>query len=1130
MNRKRLERRLVSLRGDYLIPLIAVAAVFTAAPAQAQEPNISERFPIRGRANLSPPIVVPPIHECARFVSVAGFVPKALVQVFANGSELIGTDKPKHSPAKIKLTRPLVLGDSITATQTIGLVPSDPSYDAVTVDSYPALTTPVEVPKVYSCGRVVPVANLIASTHVVISDVTLSPPAAIGASDTTGDWNPVVTSPLVADHQLTAQQIACPAIPAKTAKSLPSAKLSVTTAPNPPPKVTNDVPVVGSEQVVLHGLLVGAEIELRYGATPIPDGLATATDNIADVPPVPPSTPITAVQRLCTTSAPSAPVTATTTPVTPILGSPICPGSRYVTVDNTMPGLNVVLLRGGSVIGYVGGELGTVKLAVGAGVTLGDGDVLTVVQYVSSSFGTFFSNPSNAVTIGCGGGSDVITQHNDNRRTGAYTAETTLTPAAVLARGMREKWRHPVKGWVNAQPLYVRNVAFRRGTANAVFIATVFANKVYALNAETGDEQWSVTLEDSDTAARGLAMGIDSTPVIDVATQRIYLAFSTKNQVADMADLPDSTKPGKDGKAYTYQDTDLKNLDTAFWIVALDYRTGQEVARAFVNASLYRGNGQKVSFEAPFHRQHPALLLDHGALYVAFGSIAGSEGFLEYHGWVMAYRAHNLSFQSAFNTSKNYAPPRAPYQFNSPDDAAGIWQGGGGLTADRDGNVFFLVGNGTADPASGKYGDSFVKLTPTGSALVPTAFVPSNAANMTANDADFGAGGALAIPGTDFVVGGGKPGFMYLLDRRTMKRRQEFAASTNQFAPAKRDDTWNQGPHLHGSPTYWRGPDERSGNLYVWGEKDFLRRYRFDIGTGLFNTASDKGTVLALEDWHAMPGGMISLSANGNRGGTGIVWASLPASAANPHPGRLYAFNAETLQPLWDTAFPSMGHWLPPTIADGKVFIGTSSDMVICYELGPERNNPNPSWTPFQPKARSMTMTRPSGRRWDEAPMTTLPANTLKRLAPPPDALRYAVLEGEGTSRFTARKVSATKFAWVPYDTELEVAIADAGDGAPAKPPLRLTISPDNTWRMSDGSEADVSLILSYTAPDNEGASWALYKVERSSGDGVLRGVTYIQRVMTHGGMPPAPRPTSAAATARSALEARYILFKKHGE
>jgi hypothetical protein len=1109
--------------------VVTVISLFSAGYTWGQDPDIDRRFPIREPTNISPPIVQGPIHECALEVEVASFVPKAVVSVFANGTELIGKEIPKHPP-KIKLTRALVLGDSITATQTVGSVTSGPSHDAVPVTAYPHLTTPVVVPDIYECGQVVPVANLVASTHVEVTDLTASPAALIGTGETTGDRDPVVTSKLVAHHQVSAQQIACPNIPAKTAKSSPSVPLKAKVAPNPPQTVALDKPVIGSEQLVLHKLLVGSQIQFNYGSTPVPDGLATAADNVADVPPVPPSTPITATQSLCSTSVPSPPVVATNKPDTPILGNPICPGSNYVMVDNTTPGLDVVLLRGGSVIGYAGGSLGTLKLPIGTGVTLAAGDDVSVVQYVKSSFGTFVSDPSNVVTIGCAGGRNVVTQHNDNHRTGAYTSETTLAPGAVLARGMHVKWRQNVDGWINTQPLYVHDVEFPDGVANAVFVGMVFTNTFYAMNADTGDVKWHIPLVDSDTSKRGLAQGIDSTPVIDVSNHRIYIAFSTKNQKLDMADRPDSTKPLNDGKAHFYQDTDLKNLDTAFWVVALDYRNGKELARNLVSASTYRADGKTVSFEAPFHRQHPALLLDHGSLYVSFGSIAGSEGFLEYHGWVMAYRANDLAFQGSFNTSKNYAPPRSPYKGNNPDDASGIWQGGGGLAADVNGNIYFLVGNGTADLANDKYGDTFVKLTPTGSALIPSAFVPSDAPAMVDHDADFGSGGPLAIPGTGLVIGGGKPGFMYVLDRATLTLRQAFVATTNKYDPSKRDDTWDEGPHLHGSPTYWRGPDETFGNLYVWGEKDVLRRYRFNTLTGVVETPPTKGSVLALEGsqgHRVMPGGMISLSSNGNRPGTGIVWATLPADATPVPPARLYAFNAETLQPLWDTAIPSMGHWLEPTIADGKVFVGTSSGVLICYELGPEQAHSNTVWKPFQPHATSMAMQSVAGQQWDEAPMTTLPMNTLLALAPPADVSKYAVLSGQGTIAFAPKEASANRLTWTEQETSVAGTVAITGQPLGEGPRITLTVSPDLKWTASDGSSAVTTIVKSYVAPEDDGPAWQLYEVSRRDGSGVLNDVDFIQRVMTHGGMPPSAAPKSRNNTARAAFEAQYILYKK---
>lgn len=1122
MNRRRAKK------GALRVLLLVSSALCASAPewAWADGPSINEHFPVDSRSNVSPPIVVPPLHECARAVRVSGFVPKATVRVFANGSELVGTDNPKHGSADIQLTRALVLGDVITATQTIGLVPSDRSYDPVTVIPYPTITTPVVVPDIWGCGRVVPVSNLVASAHVEVTDLDGPPPPLLGTGETTGDWDPVVTTKLVTNHHVSAQQIACPDLPTKTVKSPPSAPLTVKPAPNPPPPPTLDVPVIGTDQLVLHKLFVGADILVHYGSTPHDAGLASAPDNTADVPPVPPGVPAEAIQTLCTSSPPSAPVTATDKVPTPVLGGPICAGSRYVMVDNTYPDAYIVLLRSGKPIGYGGGVLGTLKLAVGISVNLADGDPLTVVQYVSSSFGTFFSDPSNQVTVGCGQDGNVVTQHNDNQRTGVYSTENTLTPKAVLSRGMHIQYTHNVDGWINAQPLYVRRVEFQRGVANGLFVATFFTNKVYALNADTGDEEWVTPLVDSDISTRGLALGIDSTPVIDVPNHRIYVSFATKNQKLDMADQPDSNHPLNDGKAHTYQDTDLKNLDVAFWIVALDYRTGKELARTLVSASAYRADGRTVSFEAPFQRQHPALLLDHGVLYVAFGSIAGSEGFLEYHGWVMAYRAYDLSFQSSFNTSKNYAPPRSPYKFQNPYDPDGIWQGGGGLTADRDGNVFFLTGNGTADLANDKYGDVFVKLTPTGSSLIPSAFVPSDVEAMAQNDADLGAGGALSIPGTELVIGGGKSGFMYLLDRGSMTLNQQITASTNQYDPSKRDDTWDQGPHLHGSPTYWRGPDPTFGNLYVWGEKDFLRLYIFNTSTGLIGVPSSQtGTVKALQK--TMPGGMMSISSDGNRSGSGILWATLPASSTpNPFPGRLYAFDAQTLQPLWDTGFPSVGHWLLPTIADGKVFIGTSSGALICYELGPQNAPGNSSWNPYQP--HELTVQHAMGEQRDESVMTTLPRNTLLALAPPGGAAKYAVLDGEGTSVFTAKAVTPkAKLSWTNQSDSLHVVTSLSSRLMPGTKKVELKISAGRRWTASDGSSAETRVVKKYKSPDDEGAPWELYRVTSTSGNGVLTGARYIQRVFTQGGQVPATAPTSRSGTARVSFEAEYILYKE---
>ena len=67
---------------------------------------------------------------------------------------------------------------------------------------------------------------------------------------------------------------------------------------------------------------------------------------------------------------------------------------------------------------------------------------------------------------------NVTTHRNDTSRSGAYLAETELTPATVASSQFGKLYERIVNGDVYAQPLYVRGVATPSGTRNLFFIAT----------------------------------------------------------------------------------------------------------------------------------------------------------------------------------------------------------------------------------------------------------------------------------------------------------------------------------------------------------------------------------------------------------------------------------------------------------------------------------------------------------------------------------------------------------------------------------------------------------------------------------------------------------------------------------
>ena len=138
--------------------------------------------------------------------------------------------------------------------------------------------------------------------------------------------------------------------------------------------------------------------------------------------------------------------------------------------------------------------------------------------------------------------SDVTTFHNDTARTGADLAETTLTPADVKAGTFGLLRSLPVDGQVYAQPLYLKGLTVAGATHNVVFVATE-NDDVYAFDSDTGAQLWyrtflsagvtPATSDDVGVTDIDPLIGITGTPVIDPATNVMYLVTKEKTTAAD---------------------------------------------------------------------------------------------------------------------------------------------------------------------------------------------------------------------------------------------------------------------------------------------------------------------------------------------------------------------------------------------------------------------------------------------------------------------------------------------------------------------------------------------------------------------------------------------------------------------
>jgi hypothetical protein len=579
---------------------------------------------------------------------------------------------------------------------------------------------------------------------------------------------------------------------------------------------------------------------------------------------------------------------------------------------------------------------------------------------------------------------DVLTQRNDNNRTG-----TSYVPGINqhTVQRFRRLGAFAVSGVVLSQPLFVHDatvdnkrqpVLIVATSHNDVYAFSPFENKTEPLwHASLGKPVVSIPLppgappgqdppspEGAACAPNSLAawqepatlngietglVGIESTPVVDPALGRIFVSYKT--------------------------------FDGLQHVAALSLNDGSVIKKVVVPAPNPEWH--------KLHRNRASLVLVNGIVFVGFASLC--EGSTErMHGSIRAFDAATLDPVGQYQVTDDQTDGGGIWQGST--GIAADTRGNLYFTTGNRRLCGAVPPGELTNPERPNLASSVVRVrtertAPLGNEpyhLVMEAadyFTPYRRIMEDCYDLDMSAAGVLLIPGTRYLGAGGKEGIFYILDRadmggpdnagplwsldsvntfqRNVKHRdaeddpardhvhQKFQAAMvrqpigeNYLLPQ-----WMQWPHLHGTPAFATfGSDQF---MFLWGEKDRPKRFRWRDGN--FELPPLEGGPIAppyvTESLNGMPGGMVSVNVDPNGNGLGVVFASVktcdepsfPSCKEQQDFGVLRAYDPFTMAQIWnDTPQPAryfFAQLVPPTIANGRVFLATGSGKVLIYGI-----------------------------------------------------------------------------------------------------------------------------------------------------------------------------------------------------
>lgn len=595
----------------------------------------------------------------------------------------------------------------------------------------------------------------------------------------------------------------------------------------------------------------------------------------------------------------------------------------------------------------------------------------------------------------------VITRSFDGCRSGANLHETVLTQQAVRSRGMVRALSIPLPGDARGSEGMSLLIPMRMmpdGEIHDLLIQATMGNDVFCLDAASGALLWEQRVGDPIPGTRAMDMflindhwGILSTPVINPSASAIYVVAMSA--------------PGGSFTESRFWLHALDPIDGRAVLPPLDLTA----------ASYQPPGGlplQRMGTVPRKQRCALAMSPDGAIVYVANGSF--NEDADTNQGWLIACDVSGVEARIAatFTTTSRYSGGGLWMAGQAPaiDPANGdllMTVGNGGFDGVTDwGESVLRVRHhrpGGGVPDSLQVVDYFTPYTDTGrvagaacQTLADTSLIPgadggrAGTSNLdSAGDEDLNSGGALLITrgmsgfSKDVLVVAGKDGIGYFIDAGNMgaPRLADFAPDrirehvydsllTPPIWLAYFNPTASPAPldlsqipttylerthHMHATCVFYRS-SVHGPMIFCMGENGNLRAYGLEEAAGLLTVtylgcSVEYASPEAVVPYGGMPGGMMTLSANGSNPGTALLHVCFPYGNANNtiSPGRYVIYDPENfgrfadgsgwIQKLWDTQDWGItfmhNKFNIPCAANGRVYLPTYNATIDVYQLTP---------------------------------------------------------------------------------------------------------------------------------------------------------------------------------------------------